>query len=100
LQDRERKFWYPTPFGEGEQHRRKLRSDKYQPPAVRLLENYESDSSVEADEDTDPEVGGDTETGPEASSVVKPKRKTRTATAKQSVLNGCCEGRSSEDRQA
>jgi hypothetical protein len=37
-----------------------------------LLENYESDSSVEADEDTDPEDGGDTGTGPEESSVVSP----------------------------
>jgi hypothetical protein len=34
-----------------------LRSDKYQPLATGLLENYDSDSSVEADEDTDPEVG-------------------------------------------
>jgi hypothetical protein len=62
-----------------------LRSNKYQPPAARLLEIYESDLSVEADEDTDPEVGGDTGTGPEASSVVKPRRKIREAVAKQSV---------------
>jgi hypothetical protein len=49
------------------------------------LENYESDSSVEADEDTDPEVGDDVGTRPEASCVVMPRRKTRAAAAKQSV---------------
>jgi hypothetical protein len=38
----------PVPLHEGEIHRRKLRSDKYKPPAGRLLENYESDSSMEA----------------------------------------------------
>jgi hypothetical protein len=58
--------------------------DKYQPPVARLLENYGSDSSVEADEDTEPEVGDDAGTRPEASSVVKPRRKTRAA-AKQSA---------------
>jgi hypothetical protein len=40
---------------------------------------------VEADEDTDPKVDGDAGTGPEASSVVKPKHKTRAAAAKQSA---------------
>jgi hypothetical protein len=49
-------FWFPTPFPTGEEPHRKLRSDK-----TELLENYESDSSVETDEDTDPEVGGDVE---------------------------------------
>jgi hypothetical protein len=44
---------------EREQHRRKLRSDKYKPPAGRLLEFYESDSSLEADEDTGDEAEGD-----------------------------------------
>jgi hypothetical protein len=44
-----------------------------------------SDSSVEADEDTNPEVGDDTVTHQEASSATKPKRKTRAAEAKQSV---------------
>jgi hypothetical protein len=60
-------------------------SDKYQPPAARLLENYESDSLVEADEDTDPEVSGDTGTGPEVSSAMKPRRKTRVTAEKQLV---------------
>jgi hypothetical protein len=45
-------MWCPAPLPEGELHRRKLRSDKYKTPAGRLLEFYESDSSVEADEDT------------------------------------------------
>jgi hypothetical protein len=49
-------MWYPTPLLEGDLHRRKLRSDKYKPPAGRLLELYESDSLVEADEDTDAET--------------------------------------------
>jgi hypothetical protein len=40
---------------------------------------------VEADEDTDTKVSGDTGTGPEASSAAKPKRKTRVAAAKQSA---------------
>jgi hypothetical protein len=34
-------------------------------------EYYESDSSVEADEDTDTKVGGDAETGPEAGSAAQ-----------------------------
>jgi hypothetical protein len=60
-------MWFPAPLPEGEQHRRKLRSDKYKPPAGRLLEFYESDSSVEADEDTSDEAGdGDTGTSPDA----------------------------------
>jgi hypothetical protein len=59
-----------------------LRSDKYQHPAARLREFYESDSSVEANEDTDTEVGSVTGTGPEASSAVKPRRKTRATTEK------------------
>jgi hypothetical protein len=41
-------MWCPSPLREGEQHRRKLRSDKYKPPAGHLLEFYESDSSVQA----------------------------------------------------
>jgi hypothetical protein len=85
LQDREQQFWCPTPLREGEQHRRKLRPDKYQPPAARLLENYESDSSVEANEDTNPEIGGDAGTSPEASSALNPRRKTRVATVKQLI---------------
>jgi hypothetical protein len=48
-----------APLPEGKIHRRKLRSDKYKYPADRLLENYEFDSSVEADEDTDVEDGAD-----------------------------------------
>jgi hypothetical protein len=59
----ELQMWCPAPLPEGEIHRRKLRSDKYKPPAPRLLENYESDSSVEADEDTDTEAGVDPATG-------------------------------------
>jgi hypothetical protein len=85
LQDRKQQFWCPAPLREGEQHRRKLRPDKYQPPAARLLENYESDSSVEADEDTNPEIGGDAGTSPEASSTLNPRRKTRVAAAKQLI---------------
>jgi hypothetical protein len=75
----------PDTSSRSEQHRRKLRSDKYQPPAARLLENYESNSSLEADIDTDTEVGTDAGMGPEASGVVKPRRKTRAAAAKQSI---------------
>jgi hypothetical protein len=52
-------MWCPAPLFEGELQRRKLRSDKYKPPAGRLQENYESDSSLEADEDTDAEAGVD-----------------------------------------
>jgi hypothetical protein len=51
-------MWCPAPLPEREQHWRKLRSDKYKPPAGLLLEFYESDSSVEADEDTGDESGG------------------------------------------
>jgi hypothetical protein len=47
-----------------------------------LLENYESDSSVAADEDTDPEVGDDVANRQEVRSSAKPRRKTRAATVK------------------
>jgi hypothetical protein len=60
-------------------------SDKYLPLAAWLLEFYESDSSVEADLDTDTEVGGDVGTGLEASSAAKPRRKTKAAAVKQSA---------------
>jgi hypothetical protein len=40
---------------------------------------------VEVDEDTSPEVGDDAATRTEASSAVKPRRKTRVAAVKQSV---------------
>jgi hypothetical protein len=50
VQMRELQMWCPAPLPEGELHRRKLRSDKYKPPAGRQLELYESDSSVEADD--------------------------------------------------
>jgi hypothetical protein len=43
----------------------------YKPPAGRLLEFYESDSSVEADEDTDVEAGDDTGAGLGAGGVSK-----------------------------
>jgi hypothetical protein len=85
LQDWEVQFWCLTPLLKGEEPRRKLRLDKYQPPAVGLLENYESDSSVEADEDTNPKVGDDAVNRQEASTAAKPRRKTRAVTAKQSA---------------
>jgi hypothetical protein len=37
LQMHELHMWCSTPLFEGELHRRKLRSDKYKPPAGRLL---------------------------------------------------------------
>jgi hypothetical protein len=43
-----------------------LRSNKYQPPAAGLLENYESNSLVEVDDDTDLKVSHDTGTRPKA----------------------------------
>jgi hypothetical protein len=64
----------PVPLSKGEEPYRKLMSDKYQPPAAGLLENYKSDSSVEADGDTDPEVGGDVAKHQEASNTAKPGR--------------------------
>jgi hypothetical protein len=73
-------MWCPAPLLEGEQHRGKLRSDKYKPPAGHLLESYESDSSVEADEDTDVEAG----VVPDAS-VVKSQRRTRSTVGKKSA---------------
>jgi hypothetical protein len=86
LQERELQMWCPAPLPEGEQHRRKLRSDKYKPPAGRLLEFYESDLSVEADEDTGDEAGdGDVGTGSDAGGAAKPRRRTRSAVGKQSA---------------
>jgi hypothetical protein len=78
-------MWCPAPLPEGEQHRRKLRSDKYKPPAGRLLEFYESDSSVEADEDTGDEAGGgDAGAAPDAGGAAKAwRRTTRSAVAKK-----------------
>jgi hypothetical protein len=67
---------------------RKLRSDKYKPLAGRLLEFYESDSSVEADEDTGDEAkGGDAGVAPDAGGAAKARRRTtRSAIAKKSTL--------------
>jgi hypothetical protein len=76
-------MWCPAPLPKGELHRRKLRSDKYKPPAGRLLEFYESDSSVEANEDTDAEAGDDVEAGPGAGGGAK--RRTRSTVGKQSA---------------
>jgi hypothetical protein len=77
---RELQMWCPAPIPEGEIHRRKLRSDKYKPQAGRLLENYESDSLVEADEDTDVEAGADP-----AARAAKSWRRTRSTVAKKSA---------------
>jgi hypothetical protein len=77
---RKLQMWCPVPLPEGELHRRKLRSDKYKPPAGRLLEFYESDSSVEADEDIDAEAGGDPGAG-----VVKSQRRTKSTVVKKSA---------------
>jgi hypothetical protein len=84
---RELQMWCPTPLPEGEQHRKKLRSDKYKPPAGRLLEFYESESSVEADEDTGDEAGGgDAGAASDAGGAVKARRRTtRSAVAKKSA---------------
>jgi hypothetical protein len=76
----ELQMWCPAPLPEGELHRRKLRSDKYKPPAGRLLEFYESDSSVEADEDTDTEAGVDPGAVP-----AKSRHRTRSTVAKKSA---------------
>jgi hypothetical protein len=46
---------------------------------------------VEADEDTDVKVGGDTRTSPDASGVVKSRRKTKMMAAKQSVSTATAE---------
>jgi hypothetical protein len=79
-------MWCPAPLPKGEQHRRKLRSNKYKPPAGRLLEFHESDSSVGVDEDTGDEAGGgDARTSPDASGATKPRRRTRSAVGKQSA---------------
>jgi hypothetical protein len=65
-------MWCPAPLPEREQHQRKLRSDKYKPPAGRLLEFYKSDSSVEADEDTSDEAeGGNAGAVPDAGGAAK-----------------------------
>jgi hypothetical protein len=79
LQERELQMWCPAPLPEGEKHQRKLRSDKNKPPAGRLLEFYESDSSVEADEVRNGDAGID----PDAGGAVKPRRRTRSAVGKQ-----------------
>jgi hypothetical protein len=84
---RELQMWCLAPLPEGELHRRKLRSDKYKPPAGRLLENYESDSSVKADKDTgDEDKGGDVGAAPDAGGAAKVRRRTtRSAVGKQST---------------
>jgi hypothetical protein len=56
----------------------------YQLPAATLLENYLLDSSVGADEDSDPEVSDDVTDRPEATSATRPRHWTRVAIAKQS----------------
>jgi hypothetical protein len=74
----------PAPLPTGEEPRRKLRSQDYQPPAPALLENYLSNLSVGANEVSDPKVGDDVADWPEASSATRSGRKTRAATVKQS----------------
>jgi hypothetical protein len=83
----ELQMWCPAPLPEGELHRKKLRSDKYKPPAGRLLEFYKSDSLVEADEDTSNEAeGGDAGAAPDAGGAMKARRRTtRSAVGKQSA---------------
>jgi hypothetical protein len=80
-------MWCPAPIPEREQHWRKLRSDKYKPPAGRLLDFYELDSSVEADEDIGDEAeGGDAGAAPDAGGAAKVRRRTtRLAVGKQSA---------------
>jgi hypothetical protein len=80
-------MWCLAPLPKREQHRRKLRSDKYKPLAGRLVEFYESDSSVEADEDTGDEAeGGDAGAAPDAGGAAKTRRRTtRSAVGKQSA---------------
>jgi hypothetical protein len=73
-------MWCPARLPEGEVQRRKLRSDKYKSPAGRLLENYESDSSVEANKDSDAQARADPVVG-----AAKSRRRTRSAVAKMSV---------------
>jgi hypothetical protein len=87
LQERELQMWCPAPLPEREQHRRKLRSDKYKPPTGRLLEFYESDSSVEADKDTGDEAkGGDAGAALDAGDAAKARcRTTMLAVVKQSA---------------
>jgi hypothetical protein len=58
--------------------------DKYKPPAGRLLEFYESDSSLEANEDTGDEVGDDDAgAGPDAVGTVKSRHRTRSTLGKK-----------------
>jgi hypothetical protein len=86
LQEHKLQMWCPTPLPEGGQHQRKLRLDKYKPPGDRLLDIYELDSSVEADEDSGDEAGGgNAGTGPDAGGAAKPRRRTRSAVGKQSA---------------
>jgi hypothetical protein len=40
LQAQKMQYWCPAPLPIGEEPRRKLRSQDYQPPATTLLENY------------------------------------------------------------
>jgi hypothetical protein len=78
-------MWCPAPLPEREQHQRKLRSDKYKPPAGCLLEFYESDSSVEADEDTGDEAeDGNAGAAPDAGGAAKARR--RTTRSEQSIF--------------
>jgi hypothetical protein len=98
---RELQMWCPAPLPEGELHRRKLRSDKYKPLAGRLLENYELDSSVEADEDTDDEAeGGDAGAAPDFGRAAKVRRRTtRSAVGKQSALAAAAAVKAAEKKK-
>jgi hypothetical protein len=82
-------MWCPAPLPEREQHQRKIRSENYKTPVGCLLEFYESDSSVEADEDTGDEArGGKTGAAPDAGGAAKAwRRTTRSAVGKQSTFS-------------
>jgi hypothetical protein len=98
---RELQMWFPAPLPEGELQRRKLRPDKYKPPAGRLLENYESDSSVEADEDTgDEDKGGDAGASPDVGGAAKVRRRTtRSAVGKQSAFAAAAAVKAAEKKK-
>ena len=57
FQARKMQYWCPTPLPAGMEPRRKLRAlEDWKAPPTDLLEGYLSNSSMEADRDTDPDT--------------------------------------------
>lgn len=98
MQARAMNFWFPAPLPTGQEAQRKLRPEHHAGPGPEALEGYVSDSSVEADNDSDKEGHGGAEAASEASAP--PGRRTRAATAKIPASKAAAQAEQAWDAKA